>query len=167
MPLRSIVFEIRLGKSAKGRFLFFWANSGCRNFCVFIVFWRAFSLQVALKFFLCVISWHSRYLKDCPRSRLFSAHRIMTVQLTIHHLLTKCLTLSVTDGGFGPRVLTYHVEDLSTSAFQRCKSIRLMILNDATENFFGQYASPKVYAKKILASLDSIWLQNNVANNGR
>ena len=80
----------------------------------------------------------------------------MAVQSATHHFLTKVLTLDATDGGFGPRVLTCHVEDLSTSAFKKCKAIRLMILNDATQNFFGQYASPKVFGKQILSSLDSI-----------
>ena len=80
----------------------------------------------------------------------------MAVQPAIHNLLTKVLTLNGTDGGFGRRVLTYHVQDLSTSAFKRCKSIRLMLLNNATQSFLGQYAPPKVFAKQGLGSVDVI-----------
>ena len=47
--------------------LFFRASWDSRNFCVFISFWRTFWLQVALKIFLWVIWWRSRYSKGCPR----------------------------------------------------------------------------------------------------
>ena len=69
-------------KRAKDQILFFRANWDSRNFWVLVRFWGIFQLQVALKNFLWVIWWYPRYLKGCPRLRLSSAHRIMTVITT-------------------------------------------------------------------------------------
>ena len=71
--------------------LFVRANWDFRNFWVLVSFWSIFQLQVALKTFLRVIYWCSRYLKGCPRWGLSSAHRIMTVRLTNNFLLTEVL----------------------------------------------------------------------------
>ena len=57
---------------------------------------------------------------------------------------------------FGRRFFTVNVEDLSASVFKRCKSIRHKILSGAAQNFFGQYASLKVFGNQILSGDDSI-----------
>jgi len=55
-------------------------------------------------------------------------------------------------------------EDLSASVFKWCKSIGVMILNGSAQNFFGQYASLKVFANRNLSCGDSIWRLRKVAN---
>ena len=79
------------------------------------------------------------------------------------HLVLKVLFKHLIVG----RKTTVNVEDLSASVFKRCKSIRHMILSGAAQNFFGQYASLKVFGNQILSGDDSIWRQKKVGSAGK
>ena len=57
---------------------------------------------------------------------------------------------------FRRRFFTVNVEDLSASVLKRVNSIRHKILSGAAQNFFGQYASLKVFGNQILSGDNSI-----------
>ena len=120
VALRTVEVKLSYRKRAKDQILFFRANWDSRNFWVLVSFWGIFQLQVALKNFLWVIWWCSRYLKDCPRWGLSRAHRIMTDWLFICYWekFYPPLLLVLDDASLNPliqKVASWNAKDLNNS----------------------------------------------------